>query len=154
MINFFVVDDGEILHRWLGYTASILVCARVIWGFIGPRYARFADFSRPRRDYVRIWPRCVPAPGIITTGTTRPAPWSCWPATCSRWGLPVFCKRPTLSGANPLQELHEALAATLIGAAGLHVTAAIVMSHLERTNLIKDVHRRQGTPGISSRDAA
>ena len=44
LFNYFVMDDGETLHRWLGYTASALVCARIVWGFVGSRYARFSDF--------------------------------------------------------------------------------------------------------------
>ena len=35
-----------------------------------------------------------------------------------------------------LEELHEGLAETLLGLAGLHAAAAIVMGRLERTNLI------------------
>jgi cytochrome b len=40
-------------------------------------------------------------------------------------------------GEEWLQELHEILASTLIVCAGLHALAAIVMSHFERTNLVK-----------------
>jgi cytochrome b len=36
-----------------------------------------------------------------------------------------------------LEELHEGLAATLQGLVLLHVGAALLMSHLERTNLIR-----------------
>jgi cytochrome b len=39
-------------------------------------------------------------------------------------------------GVEWVQELHETLASTLIAFAGLHALAAIVMSRLERTNLI------------------
>jgi cytochrome b len=35
-----------------------------------------------------------------------------------------------------LEEVHEALASTLLGLAGLHAAAAIIMGRLERTNLI------------------
>ena len=36
-------------HEWLGYAALAIVAARVAWGFLGSRYARFADFVRAGR---------------------------------------------------------------------------------------------------------
>jgi cytochrome b len=32
------------IHLWTGYTVLVLVMTRVIWGFIGSRHSRFADF--------------------------------------------------------------------------------------------------------------
>jgi cytochrome b len=45
LTNSFILDDGETVHQWAGYLASALVLSRVVWGFIGSRHARFADFS-------------------------------------------------------------------------------------------------------------
>jgi cytochrome b len=39
------VDEMEI-HFWLGYFMIGLILFRVIWGFIGPRHARFASFLK------------------------------------------------------------------------------------------------------------
>ena len=37
------------LHKWLGYTLLVLVVSRILWGFVGSRHSRFADFlSGPR----------------------------------------------------------------------------------------------------------
>lgn len=33
-------------HRWFGYATLVLVTARIAWGFIGTRHARFAAFVR------------------------------------------------------------------------------------------------------------
>jgi len=40
-------EDAEGLHAAAGYVAGALVAARVVWGFAGPRYARFSQFVRP-----------------------------------------------------------------------------------------------------------
>jgi cytochrome b len=36
--------DAENLHVWTGYGLGNVVFLRLIWGFVGPRHARFADF--------------------------------------------------------------------------------------------------------------
>lgn len=43
------VDEPLWLHSWLGYIAIALVLVRIGWGFIGPDYARFANFVRGPR---------------------------------------------------------------------------------------------------------
>jgi cytochrome b len=47
-LGFFVAyfTEDELLgpHVWAGYLVGALVVLRIIWGFIGPRYARFSDF--------------------------------------------------------------------------------------------------------------
>ena len=39
-------EDAPPLHEWMGYFVLALVLVRVVWGFIGPEHARFADFVR------------------------------------------------------------------------------------------------------------
>ena len=53
LLNFFVLEEGETPHRWLGYLATALVCARIVWGFVGSRYARFSDFFPTPAKIVR-----------------------------------------------------------------------------------------------------
>jgi len=36
-------------HRRLGYVVLVLVAFRIVWGFVGPRHARFANFLRGPR---------------------------------------------------------------------------------------------------------
>lgn len=43
-IAYLTGDDGGRMHEWSGYVVLSLVGARILWGFIGSRHARFADF--------------------------------------------------------------------------------------------------------------
>lgn len=48
-VAFVTEDDALTPHVWAGYLIGLLVVLRVLWGFVGPRHARFSDFVfRPR----------------------------------------------------------------------------------------------------------
>ncbi len=40
----------QLIHVWSGYITAGLLVFRLIWGFTGPRYARFSDFVRGPRE--------------------------------------------------------------------------------------------------------
>jgi cytochrome b len=39
-------EDSQGLHEWAGYAAVALIAVRIIWGFVGSKYARFSQFVR------------------------------------------------------------------------------------------------------------
>lgn len=42
--NEFILKPGGIFHVWAGWLVMILLGIRLIWGFVGPREARFKSF--------------------------------------------------------------------------------------------------------------
>ena len=137
--NYFIVDDGETLHQWLGYTASALIVARVVWGFVGTRYARFAEFfPTPRRLRAHLQDmRSGQAHHDIGHNPAGALMMLALMALVAMLGISGYLQTTdAFWGEDWLQELHEILASTLIALAGLHALAAIVMSRLSGTNLI------------------
>ncbi|MBM3565460.1 MAG: cytochrome B [Alphaproteobacteria bacterium] len=49
LIAYVLEDEILVVHVWLGYLAGALVVARLGWGLVGPRHARFSDFVYPPR---------------------------------------------------------------------------------------------------------
>lgn len=49
---YITADEVEEVHYWAGYTVATLVVLRILWGFVGPRRARFANFVyAPRKIF-------------------------------------------------------------------------------------------------------
>jgi len=44
--------DLDEVHEFLGYFITILVVTRIIWGFIGSKYARFSNFIFSPSEYI------------------------------------------------------------------------------------------------------
>lgn len=140
VLNQWILEEGEQPHEWVGYVASGLVVARIVWGFVGTHHARFASFfPTPRRLRAHLGALlrgCWPAheghnplgalmmltlmAAVLALGLTG------WMQTTDRW-----------FGEEWLMELHEALAEGLLLAAGLHAGAALLMGRLERVQLVR-----------------
>lgn len=126
-------EEGVLWHQYAGYAAMALVGIRILWGFVGGKYARFIDFfPTPSRLKAYLTGKYEHYQGhnplaaimvfvllglVLATGYT---------------GYQI-----TLYGeVEYLEELHEVLANTLLGMIGLHVAAALIMSWWKK-NYIK-----------------
>lgn len=140
LLNQFVLEAGETPHEWSGYIASGLVVARILWGFVGTRHARFADFfptpARVRQHLQALRQgQAVEHVGHNPLGALMMLALM---ALVLALGFTGWLQgTDAFWGEAWLQELHEWLADGLLLAAGLHATAAIAMGRLERVNLVR-----------------
>ena len=44
LISYLTGDEFQSIHTWSGYSITVLVFARLAWGFAGSKYARFSEF--------------------------------------------------------------------------------------------------------------
>jgi cytochrome b len=43
-VAYLTEDDLLTVHVWAGYVVGLLIVARIVWGLVGSRHARFSDF--------------------------------------------------------------------------------------------------------------
>ena len=140
LLNYFVLEEGERPHEWVGFFAAALVSARIVWGFIGSYHARFADFfptpSRLRHHVQALLARRPdPHAGHNPLGALMMLSLM---SLVLALGLTGWLQgTDTYFGEEWLQNLHKGLANALMLSAGLHAAAALVMGRLERTRLVK-----------------
>lgn len=140
VLNLWLLEEGDPPHRWVGYAAAGLVALRIVWGFIGPRHARFTDFwPTPSRVLGHL--RSLVQGEHATQAGHNPLGALAMLALMALvllLGLTGWLQgTDRFWGNEALEEVHEALAEGLIWLAGLHAAAALVMGRLERTRLVK-----------------
>ncbi len=129
------------LHVWSGYALGALVLLRLVWGFIGPRYARFSDFVfRPAaviaylKSLVLGHPRRYlghsPAGGamIVALLASLAACVATGIAADGEWG------RGTIS--RTLGELHGLATSIALILVILHILGVVATSIVHRENLV------------------
>jgi cytochrome b len=149
-------DSGDRWHRNLGYAAAASVVLRLVWGLVGSPPARFASWwptparlkaycasllaGRPRRSLghnplgasmmLALWSLIL---GLALTG---------W---MSR--LDYFW------GEDRIKEIHAWLAHALIALAAIHVLAVLMMSRVQRENLVAAMLTGRKAPLPTDADA-
>lgn len=131
-LAFLSAEEDSALNQWhiiSGWVAGILVAFRIAWGFVGGEHSRFADFVRPSAlsGHVRELLRGRPEPMLGHNPL----------GAMSVLLLLSLLLATVLTGAVLIEEPHELLGWTLLGLIAIHVVAVIVMSLLERENLVR-----------------
>ena len=133
-------DEIERVHIAAGYTIAALVTLRVLWGFVGPRHARFGNFVRPPREvlaYLRDVallraPRYLghnPAGGAMIVALI-----AMLGATCTTG---FMMTTDVFWGADWVEDVHETLANLTVGLIVFHVIGVLISSFEHGENLVK-----------------
>ncbi len=133
-------DEIQRVHNAAGYAIGGLLALRIVWGFVGPRHARFNDFVRtPRealaylKDVFLLRPRRYighnPAGGLMVIALV-----SMLGAT-SVTGYMMTTDAYWASKA--LEELHEVLANATVALVFLHVLGVLAASFQHQENLVR-----------------
>lgn len=142
-VNYFeVVRSGKLPHQVIGYVVLGLVAARILWGFLGPRHARFVAFvvhpiaalrylrdTLAHRDQRHIGHN--PAGGAMVVALL---------ATTILVGLTGWLNTTDwFFGSDFMEETHELLANLMLALAGLHILGVLHASWRHRENLVKSM---------------
>jgi cytochrome b len=151
-------DEVERVHIAAGYAIAALLALRIIWGFVGPRHARFRSFVGSPGEvlaYLRDVllfkaPRHLghnPAGGLMIVALI-----AMLVATCATGYMMIVALIAMLVatcatgymmttdaywGAKWVEEMHEVLANATVALIGLHVLGVVVASFQHRENLVK-----------------
>lgn len=129
-------ERWRLLHVTLGYTMVGLVGFRIVWGMVGTRYARFAEFVRSPAAAFRYLTGLVkgkperhvghnPAGAIaivamlLMTCAVGITGWAAYNGAAGEW----------------VEELHEGAANAMLALVIVHVAAVLASSVLHRENL-------------------
>jgi len=135
-----VSDEDRTVHEAAGYVALALIALRIVWGFIGPRHARFSSFVRPpgavlgyTRHIATGRPRRYlghnPAGGamiLLLMATVATAGITGWLQETDRF-----------FGVAWVETLHSAAANLLIGLVAVHILGVVFSSVLHAENLVR-----------------
>ncbi len=133
-------DSPGLVHSAAGYVAGALVAARIVWGFVGPGYARFSVFVRSPAmvlDYVKAIAegseaRFIghnPAGGVMIVVLLA----AMGAAVTSGWLLTT----DAFWGSETMQRAHSIAARSVLLLALAHVVGVALASIRHRENLVR-----------------
>jgi cytochrome b len=136
-----ITSDSEtwrLAHITLGYTMAALVVFRLVWGFVGTRWARFSSFVRGPRAVVAYVKGMIQGRAQHHTGHNPAGA----VAILLLLGLTLVVAVSGWAvlneiGGDSIEELHEAAAIAMLVVVGMHVAGVALGSWVHRENLVR-----------------
>lgn len=113
-------------HMLLGFTLAFAVLLRILWGFVGTRYARFSGFRFNIFELFQYFVDLFTAKTRRTPGHNPASSWAAVLMMTMALGLAVTGYLMTQTEQESLKELHELLANGFVVLAGLHVVGIVL----------------------------
>ncbi|WP_259782165.1 cytochrome b/b6 domain-containing protein [Aestuariispira ectoiniformans] len=133
-------EEIQSMHIWAGYAAGALIGFRLLWGLVGPKYARFGQFVRSPKETKSYL--CD-----ITQGREKrylghnPAGGAMILALIAGLASTVFFGWLSITdaywGVEWVEEVHEFSANVMLGLVVLHVCGVVLASIRHDENLAK-----------------
>jgi cytochrome b len=134
-----IVRAGKLPHQIIGYVVLALIAARILWGFVGPRHARFASFvvhpwaalshlreTLAHRDRRHLGHNPAGAAMVVALLTVTVLVGATGWLSTTDWFF----------GIKWMEEMHEILANLMLALAGLHILGVVHASWRHRENLV------------------
>jgi cytochrome b len=145
------------IHVTLGYTVLGLLAFRVVWGFVGTRYARFRSFLYSPREALDYLAGLVRGRGRHYLGHNPAGSFAVWAllGLAALTGATGYATYNDIGG-DIAEELHEFLANAWLLVVGIHVAGVVLSSFLHHENLARAMLTgyKQAEPGEGIRRAA
>ncbi len=140
IVAFVTGDRVEKVHIAAGYSIAAAVATRILWGFVGSRYARFSSFVRlpgETLDYMRkiVQGRAERHLGHNPAGAAMTVALLAMLIAISVTGY--MMTTDAFWGAEWVEELHKALVYATLGQVVAHVGGVILAGYQHRENLVK-----------------
>lgn len=126
------VDDESVIftyHMFLGLTMALAVVLRVVWGFVGSRYARFSSFDLKPSSLVEYGKRVLTSKTIRQMGHNPASSWAALAMMAFTLGLVLTGLLMTQDIYKEfLEDVHELLGKAFLITAILHVAGVVLHS--------------------------
>ena len=128
-------DATRMWHMLFGYSLAFLVAFRIVWGFVGTRYARFGDFIKGPGAVAGYAGGLVRRRLVHYVGHNPLGALAIVAILALGAGMGVTGWQMAANGAESAEELHETFANAFMAVVVIHILGVIVSSVLHRENL-------------------
>ena len=151
-VGAWLTSEGEaqqMIHYAFGYAACAIILLRIVWGIVGTRYARFSQFIKGPTETWQHIKSLLARKQSLGVGH-NPA------GALVMISLMILILLIGLTGYWIVKDFlgefmggaHEAISNIALGFVLIHIAAAIIMSFLQKENLVKSMFtgKKQGLP--------